>query len=128
MNSAFFSFFARIEHTIEKLEQVKKGMNVMFWLKCSECKALPLFSGNEEAPAINVLSYCREAIVAGRLNYVTGNCSLEASEKILQAETQYTVVHYFECTKCGQLLLLGFCIRGKPFFKKVEKIEAGLLN
>ncbi|MGL4696326.1 hypothetical protein [Enterococcus larvae] len=67
-------------------------------------------------------------MTTGKLIYVNGNCSFESSERILQEETQYTVVHYFKCSHCGQLFLLGFCIRGEPFFKKASKVEEGLLR
>ncbi|WP_321384309.1 hypothetical protein [uncultured Enterococcus sp.] len=96
--------------------------------ECQYCKELPLFSGKDKLPEVNVLMICRAEIAAGNLVYLDGNCPLEESEAVLQAETQYTVTHYFRCEKCGQLLLLGFCIRGKPFFKKVAKIETGLLR
>lgn len=100
----------------------------MFWRKCTYCKKLSLFSGKAELSEINELEFCREALAAGGLIYEKGNCLLEDTESVLQSETQYTVVHYFKCAACGQLLLLGYCIRGEPFFKKVEAIEPRLLS
>ena len=52
-----------------------------------------------------------------------GDCPLEDTGAVLDAEQHYTVCHYMQCRSCGALYFVGACIRGTPVFRQVEDIR-----
>ena len=44
-----------------------------------------------------------------------GDCPLEDTGAVLDAEQHYTICHYMRCRSCGALYFVGACIRGTPF-------------
>ena len=58
----------------------------------------------------------------GCMELFAGDCPLEATDAVLNAEQHYTVCHYLRCRRCGALYFVGACIRGTPVFRQVEDI------
>lgn len=58
----------------------------------------------------------------GEMDLFAGDCPLEDTDAVLNAEQHYTVCHYLRCRRCGALYFLGACIRGTPVFRQVEDI------
>ena len=52
-----------------------------------------------------------------------GDCPLEDTGAVLDAERHYTVCHYLRCRSCGTLYFVGACIRGAPVFRQVADIR-----
>ena len=58
----------------------------------------------------------------GCMELFAGDCPLEDTDAVLNAEQHYTVCHYLRCRRCGALYFVGACIRGTPVFRQVEDI------
>ena len=52
-----------------------------------------------------------------------GDCLLEDTDSVLDAEQHYTVCHYMRCRSCEATYLIGACIRGRPIYRRVEDIK-----
>ena len=52
-----------------------------------------------------------------------GDCLLEDTDSVLDAEQHYTVCHYMRCRSCEAIYLIGACIRGRPIYRRVEDIK-----
>ena len=50
----------------------------------------------------------------GDMELYAGDCPLEDTGAVLDAEQHYTVCHYMRCRGCGALYFVGACIRGAP--------------
>lgn len=59
----------------------------------------------------------------GCLELFAGDCPLEDTDAMLDAEQHYTVCHYVRCCRCGALYFVGACIRGTPVFRQVADIR-----
>ena len=59
----------------------------------------------------------------GCMELFAGDCPLEDTDAVLDAEQHYTVCHYVRCRRCGALYFVGACIRGAPVFRQVEDIK-----
>lgn len=59
----------------------------------------------------------------GRMELFAGDCLLEDTSAVLNAEQHYTVCHYMRCRSCGALYFVGACIRGAPVFRQVDDIK-----
>ena len=59
----------------------------------------------------------------GVMELFAGDCPLEDTNAVLEAEQHYTVCHYIRCRSCGALYFMGACIRGAPVFRQVEDIK-----
>lgn len=59
----------------------------------------------------------------GDMELYAGDCPLEDTSAVLDAEQHYTVCHYMQCCSCGALYFVGACIRGAPVFRQVEDIR-----
>lgn len=64
----------------------------------------------------------------GVMELFAGDCPLEDTGAVLDAERHYTVCHYMRCRGCGALYFVGACIRGAPVFRQVEDIRRENLN
>ena len=64
----------------------------------------------------------------GRMELFAGDCPLEDTGAVLDAEQHYTVCHYVRCRRCGALYFVGACIRGRPVFRQVDDIKKENLN
>lgn len=64
----------------------------------------------------------------GVLELFAGDCSLEDTDTILEAEQHYTVCQYMRCRSCGAIYFIGACIRGTPVYRKVENLRAENLD
>ena len=70
----------------------------------------------------SVAEVLKELVSSAKLEFVAGDCSLEDIEKNHENLEQIVMLrHYFRC-ECGQTYFLGAFCRGKPKFKRVEKI------
>lgn len=58
----------------------------------------------------------------GEMELFAGDCPLEDTVAVLDAEQHYTVCHYMRCRRCGALYFVGACIRGTPVFRQVSDI------
>ena len=58
----------------------------------------------------------------GDMELYAGDCPLEDTGALLDAEQHYTVCHYMQCRSCGALYFVGACIRGAPVFRQVADI------
>ena len=58
----------------------------------------------------------------GNVELFAGDCPLEDTNAVLEAEQHYTVCHYMRCRSCGALYFVGACIRGAPVFRQVADI------
>ena len=58
----------------------------------------------------------------GDMELYAGDCPLEDTGALLDAEQHYTVCHYMQCRSCGALCFVGACIRGAPVFRQVADI------
>lgn len=61
----------------------------------------------------------------GDMELFAGDCPLEDTGAVLDAEQHYTVCHYTRCRSCGALYFVGACIRGVPVFRQVADIKKG---
>ena len=62
----------------------------------------------------------RKSVEIGKLEFVAGDCPIQDIEKEIEAESQYTYYHYFQC-KCGKCFNTGVCIRSSaPIIKVLE--------
>ena len=59
----------------------------------------------------------------GDMELYAGDCPLEDTDAVLDAEQHYTVCHYVRCRRCGALYFVGACIRGAPVFRQVTDIR-----
>lgn len=59
----------------------------------------------------------------GDMELFAGDCPLEDTGAVLDAEQHYTVCHYMRCRSCGALYFVGACIRGVPVFRQVADIK-----
>ena len=59
----------------------------------------------------------------GDMELYAGDCPLEDTGAVLDAEQHYTVCHYMRCRNCGALYFVGACIRGAPVFRQVADIR-----
>ena len=59
----------------------------------------------------------------GDMELYAGDCPLEDTGAVLDAEQHYTVCHYMQCRNCGALYFMGACIRGAPVFRQVADIR-----
>lgn len=59
----------------------------------------------------------------GCMELYAGDCPLEDTDAVLDAEQHYTVCHYVRCRRCGALYLLGACVRGAPVFRQVADLR-----
>ena len=59
----------------------------------------------------------------GDMELFAGDCPLEDTGALLDAEQHYTVCHYMQCRSCGALYFVGACIRGAPVFRQVADIR-----
>ena len=59
----------------------------------------------------------------GDMELYAGDCPLEDTGAVLDAEQHYTVCHYMQCRNCGALYFMGTCIRGAPVFRQVADIR-----
>lgn len=59
----------------------------------------------------------------GNVELFAGDCPLEDTNTVLEAEQHYTVCHYMRCRSCGALYFVGACIRGAPVFRQVADIR-----
>ena len=59
----------------------------------------------------------------GEMDLFAGDCPLEDTSAVLDAEQHYTVCHYMQCRSCGALYFVGACIRGAPVFRRVADIR-----
>lgn len=59
----------------------------------------------------------------GDMELYAGDCPLENTGAVLDAEQHYTVCHYMQCCSCGALYFVGACIRGAPVFRQVADIK-----
>ena len=59
----------------------------------------------------------------GDMELYAGDCPLEDTGAVLDAEQHYTVYHYMRCRGCGALYFVGACIRGAPVFRQVADIR-----
>lgn len=59
----------------------------------------------------------------GDMELYAGDCPLEDTGAVLDAEQHYTVCHYMRCRGCGALYFVGACIRGAPVFRQVADIR-----
>lgn len=57
-----------------------------------------------------------------------GDCPLEDTGAVLDAEQYYTFCHYMRCRSCGALYFVGACIRGAPVFRQVADIRKEKLD
>ena len=64
----------------------------------------------------------------GVLELFAGDCSLEDTDTILEAEQHYTVCQYMRCRSCGAIYFIGACIRGTPVYRMVEILRAENLD
>ena len=63
-----------------------------------------------------------------KMELFAGDCPLEDTEKVLNSEKHYTVCHYMRCCSCGALYFVGACVRGRPVFRRVERLSEENLN
>ena len=59
----------------------------------------------------------------GDMELYAGDCPLESTGAVLDAEQHYTICHYMQCRSCGALYFVGACIRGTPVFRQVADIR-----
>lgn len=59
----------------------------------------------------------------GCMELFAGDCPLEDTDAVLDAEQHYTVCHYVRCRRCSALYFVGACIRGAPVFRQVTDIR-----
>lgn len=59
----------------------------------------------------------------GCMELFAGDCPLEDTDAVLDAEQHYTVCLYVRCRRCGALYFVGACIRGAPVFRQVTDIR-----
>lgn len=59
----------------------------------------------------------------GNMELYAGDCPLEDTGAVLDAELHYTVCHYMRCRSCGAIYFVGACIRGRPVYRRVEDIQ-----
>ena len=59
----------------------------------------------------------------GDMELYAGDCPLEDTGAVLDAEQHYTVCHYMQCRSCEALYFVGACIRGAPVFRQVADIR-----
>ena len=59
----------------------------------------------------------------GDMELFAGDCPLEDTGAVLDAEQHYTACHYMQCRSCGALYFVGACIRGAPVFRQVADIR-----
>ena len=59
----------------------------------------------------------------GNVELFAGDCPLEDTNAVLEAEQHYTVCHYMRCRGCGALYFVGACIRGAPVCRQVADIR-----
>ena len=59
----------------------------------------------------------------GDIELYAGDCPLEDTGAVLDAEQHYTVCHYMQYRSCGALYFVGACIRGTPVFRQVADIR-----
>lgn len=64
----------------------------------------------------------------GDMELYAGDCPLEDTSAVLDAEQHYTVCHYMRCRSCGTPYFVGACIRGAPVFRQVADIRKENLN
>lgn len=59
----------------------------------------------------------------GDIELYAGDCPLEDTSAVLDAEQHYTVCHYMQYRSCAALYFVGACIRGAPVFRQVADIR-----
>lgn len=59
----------------------------------------------------------------GDMELYAGDCPLESTGAVLDAEQHYTICHYMQCRSCGALYFVGACVRGAPVFRQVADIK-----
>ena len=64
-----------------------------------------------------------DQILRKLMELFAGDCPLEDTDAVLDAEQHYTVCHYVRCRRCGALYFLGACIRGAPVFRRGPDIR-----
>lgn len=70
-----------------------------------------------------ILQRMRELKQQGVIGLLAGDCPLEEAEATLNTDQHYTVCHYLCCRSCGTIYFIGACVRGKPVYRKVEKLQ-----
>ena len=101
-------------------------------LSCPSCG--PLAAQMEEASGGSyrqydqILQKLMELEQRGNMELFAGDCPLEDTGAVLDAEQHYTVCHYMQCRSCGALYFVGACIRGRPVFRQVDDIKKENLN
>ena len=64
----------------------------------------------------------------GDMELFAGDCPLEDTGAVLDAEQHYTACHYMQCRGSGALYFVGACIRGAPVFRQVADIRKEKLD
>ena len=59
----------------------------------------------------------------GDMELYAGDCPLEDTSAVLDAEQHYTVCHYMQCRSCGALYFVGACIRGEPEVQEDKELN-----
>lgn len=99
---------------------------------CKNCNIVKeTFVSAKSNPYINLVSVhslLSTLIKRGKLEIYAGDCLFEDMLKVLSEEKHFTVCFYLKCAKCGNFYFIGACIRGKPIYKKVEKITEENIN
>jgi hypothetical protein len=91
---------------------------------CPSCGQLAVqmkeASGGSYRQYDQILRKLTELERQGEMELLAGDCPLEDTDAVLEAEQHYTVCHYMRCRSCGALYFVGACIRGAPVFRQVE--------
>lgn len=95
---------------------------VIFEKNCDNCKEI--FNGYEER-GYNNYKLLRDLVKKGEFSFIAGSCHLDDIEYHMEREDLYTIEHYFGC-KCGLIYYTGFCVRGRPIVKIIEKLPKSI--
>lgn len=87
-------------------------------LYCPSCGQLA--AQMKEDSSISYRQY--DQLLQKLMELYAGDCPLEDTGAVLDAEQHYTVCHYMQCRNCGALYFVGACIRGAPVFRQVADI------
>lgn len=75
-----------------------------------------------------VLQKLMELEQQGEMELFAGDCPLEDTYTILEAEQHYTICHYMRCRSCGAFYFIGACIRGMPVVRQMDDIREEKLD
>lgn len=75
-----------------------------------------------------VLQKLMELEHQGEMELFAGDCPLEDTYTMLEAEQHYTICHYMRCRSCGTFHFIGACIRGMPVVRQMDDIQEEKLD